>query len=350
MSRRGGLALAVARSAVLLIGWRAGERHGGHGAVRRHDRRRVHVLEPVEVARAVGQAGVLKRVGLAHGRGAEARDQGLREARPGAARARPAVDVEAEVVELGARAPGQADLAVAGHGVERHQLDRGRAVELVGADVPGHGADLAVDVVGEARGQVHAGRVEHGRQGRRSGQVQVLRAIGDALEVGGVGVLVDLGRPDRRGVGRDVEALGQHAAVDRAVADLDGVHGGDVADVVVLRDHRHRSAPEGLGVDAPGRAAVRRTGAAGVVDPEDRVVLHVGRSARADVDARDVADVRDVRDVVDQVVGDGHGRAQAGVRRGCPGCPSTPRSQSPPAVVCRSWMMIESIRMSPTLG
>ena len=73
---------------------------------------RVHVLEAVEVARAVLKARVAPGVARPHGREALAGDERRREPRPGAVRRQRPVDVEAEVVHLGPRPPREVHRAV----------------------------------------------------------------------------------------------------------------------------------------------------------------------------------------------------------------------------------------------
>ena len=92
----------------------------------RDQRRGVDVLEPIEVGDTVGESHVQEGVALAGGRGAESRDQRWVEPRPGAVRRAAAVEVEAEVGELGARAPLERHRSVAGSRGERLQLHGGR--------------------------------------------------------------------------------------------------------------------------------------------------------------------------------------------------------------------------------
>ena len=84
---------------------RSGEWRRRHRPVRRHPARPVHVLETVEVRRPVAQAAVEVAVALALRRGAEARDERLRQPLPGAVHRQPAVEVEAEIVQLRSRLP-----------------------------------------------------------------------------------------------------------------------------------------------------------------------------------------------------------------------------------------------------
>ena len=146
---------------------RLGPGHRGDGAVEGGHRARVHVLEAVEVTHPVREAAVHPRVRRAERRGAETRDELRRDPLPGPAGRERAMQVEAQVVELGRRPPGEGHLAVAGCSLERHQGHRGRGPELVGAHVPRARAHLGVDVDPvherlEARPPVdgHRGRLE----------------------------------------------------------------------------------------------------------------------------------------------------------------------------------------------
>ena len=157
--------------------------HGGDRAVEGGDRGGVDVLETVEVAGPVHQAGVGPGVRRALGRRAEAGDQRRRHPLPGAPPTTSPVDVEAEVVQLGSRLPRQLHRAIAGRGLERHQLHRGRAVELVRSDVPGGAPrpSVAVDVVVERGGQI-AGVVQGLVAGTSRSEMEVLARRGEVHE------------------------------------------------------------------------------------------------------------------------------------------------------------------------
>ena len=103
-------------------------------------RRRVHVLEAIVVALPVHQAAVAPDVGLAQGRRAQPGDEGRGETRPRPLGRRPAVEVEAEVVELRARLPRELHRTVRRGRLERHQLHRGGGARRAAATSRGRTA------------------------------------------------------------------------------------------------------------------------------------------------------------------------------------------------------------------
>ena len=130
-------------------GW--GACHRRHRTVERRDGRRVDVLQSVVVPLARHERRVQVGVRLAHRRRAQPGNQGRRDPLVGARFRRRAVEVEAEVRELGGRLPRELDTGRDAASLEGHERDDGRSAYpgLVGADVPGARPHPGVDVVDE---------------------------------------------------------------------------------------------------------------------------------------------------------------------------------------------------------
>ena len=180
--RRTLLRVGLARTRRAAAGHSRGPRDCRDRSVRGRLRRRVHVLQPIEVARAVLEPAVAVGVRLADCRRAEPGDERRREPRPRAVLRRGPVEVEAQVGKLRRRPPFQDHGPVGGNRRERLQRHRGRAVELVRAYVPGSGTNLGVDVEGGHQGAQVRPRVERSIRVGGGDQVQVLGGGRDVVE------------------------------------------------------------------------------------------------------------------------------------------------------------------------